>query len=92
MSLEGRAGVEHRPVTVDESQPAQACCKCVRRLDASGNMKWVKNFENFQVEKMFQEMSSSESPLKTTCFAVPGGLERSRLLRNVTLKLFDAEK
>ena len=79
-------------MTVDESQPARACCKCVKKLDASGNMKLVKNFENFQVEKMFQEMSSSESPLKTTCFAVPGSLERSRLLRNVTLKIFDVEK
>ena len=62
MSLEGQAGVEHRPVTVDESQPAQACCKCVWKLDASGNMSVMKIFEIFQVEKMFQEMSLSESP------------------------------
>ena len=79
-------------MTVDESQPARACCKCVKKLDASGNMKLVKNFENFQVEKRFQEMSSSESPLKTTCFAVSGRLGKLRLLRNVTLRIFDARK
>ena len=93
MSVEGRAGVEHRLVTVDESQPAQACCKCVWKLDASGNMMLMKNFENFQILERFSGDDAVRISLKNyvVCRARES-LNGPRLLRNVHFADFRCRK